>query len=125
MAEDGPALAHVGGGIWAGFIPGMGAGDLYKFAILRPDGVWRLHADPLARWAETPPHTASRIVDTAFAWTDAGWLADRGATPPDDRPMSVYELHLGSWRPGLGYRELADDPTVVETYLGSIPEARQ
>ncbi len=116
IPEDGPALAATGGGVWAGFVPGIGAGELYKFAILRPDGVWRLHADPLARWTETPPHTASRIVDSAYAWSDGGWIAARGDAP-HDRPMSVYEIHLGSWRPGLGYRELAD--ALIE-YVGEL-----
>jgi len=115
VPADGPALAPVGSGVWAGFVPGMAAGDLYKFAI-RHDA-WRLHADPLARWTETPPRTASRVVESRYAWQDAGWLAERAGHDPRERPVSVYEVHLGSWRPGLGYRELAD--ALIE-YVGGL-----
>ena len=118
VPEDGPALSPVGSGVWEAFVPGIGAGDLYKFAIRGRDGAWRLHADPMARWAETPPHTASRIVESHYAWGDAEWLSRRRALDPHTGQMSVYELHLGSWRPGLGYRELADELIPYVTELG-------
>jgi len=115
VPQDGPALAPVGSGVWAGFVPGLEAGDLYKFAIRHE--AWRLHADPLARWTETPPRTASRIVESWYEWGDAAWLADRAGRDPRDRPVSVYEVHLGSWRPGLDYRQLAD---ALIDYVGEL-----
>lgn len=96
-------------GVWELFVPGLGAGTTYKFELLTREGTWVTRADPMARHTEVPPATASRVVDTAHAWQDADWLAARAASDPHDGPMSVYELHLGSWRPGLGYRELAEE----------------
>ncbi len=117
VPEDGPALVPVGGGVWAAFVPGIGVGELYKYAIRRPDGTWRLHADPLARWTEVPPHTASRVVESAYEWADADWLAARAADDPHQAAMSVYEIHLGSWRLGLDYRALADE---LIAYVGEL-----
>jgi len=116
--EDGPAFAHLGGGVWQAFVPGLGAGALYKFAIRAKDGSWRQHADPMARWAETPPHTASRVFASEHAWGDEEWMSRRRGEDPHSGPMSVYEVHLGSWRPGLSYRELADELIPYVTGLG-------
>jgi 1,4-alpha-glucan branching enzyme len=96
-------------GVWELFVPGLGAGTTYKFEILTPDGDWVQRADPMARYTEVPPLTASRVGDTLFAWSDDEWMRRRAETDPHDSPMSVYEVHLGSWRPGLGYREAADE----------------
>jgi 1,4-alpha-glucan branching enzyme len=94
-------------GVWELFIPGLPAGTCYKFRILGPDGTWQEKADPMAFATEVPPATASRITSSSHVWTDDEWLARRDATEWISAPMSVYEVHLGSWRPGLGYRELA------------------
>ena len=118
VPEDGPAMNSIGSGVWEAFVPGVGAGDRYKFAICGPDGGWQLHADPLARWTQTPPDTASRVVVSDYVWGDERWLADRTAVDPHLGPMSVYEVHLGSWRPGLGYRELAEELIAYVTDLG-------
>ncbi len=105
----GHALRSMGGsGVWELFVPGLEAGTVYKFEIRTPDGDWILKADPMARQAELPPATASVVTRSAYRWQDGDWLAARGARTPLDGPMSVYEVHLGSWRPGLGYREAAD-----------------
>lgn len=96
-----------GNGIWELFVPGLTSGT-YKFEILTADGRWVERADPMARQAETPPATASVITETRYEWNDAEWLAGRAAVEPSTQPMSVYELHVGSWRPGLGYRDLAE-----------------
>jgi 1,4-alpha-glucan branching enzyme len=96
-----------GNGIWELFVPGLTSGT-YKFEILTADGRWVERADPMARQAETPPATASVITETRYEWNDAKWLAGRVAVEPSTQPMSVYELHVGSWRPGLGYRDLAE-----------------
>ncbi|WP_369053800.1 1,4-alpha-glucan branching protein GlgB [Kineococcus terrestris] len=96
-------------GVWELFVPGVGAGSRYKFEILGADGHWRQKADPMAQATEVPPATASVVAETSYTWGDAEWLERRGATDPHAGPISVYEVHLGSWRQGLGYRELADE----------------
>jgi 1,4-alpha-glucan branching enzyme len=109
-----PMRRRIEAGVWELFVPGAGAGDLYKFEVLGADDVLRLKADPYARWTEPPPATASRILPpSAFAWGDAGWLARRAAAQSRDAPIAIYEVHLGSWRRHgdgrwLSYRELAD-----------------
>ena len=95
-------------GVWELFVPGVVGGDRYKFEILGRDGSWRQKADPLARGTEVPPATGSVVVESSYAWGDEKWLHSRSAHDPHAGPMSVYEVHLGSWRPGLGYRELAE-----------------
>lgn len=96
-------------GVWELFVPGIGVGSAYKFEILTADGQWVMKADPMARRAEVPPATASVVTESEYTWSDDEWLADRASGSVHDRPMSTYELHLGSWRPGLGYREAADE----------------
>ena len=95
-------------GIWELFIPGVGEGTSYKFEILTRDGRWIQKADPMARWAEVPPATASVVTKARHAWNDDAWMAHRARTNPVDQPMSIYEVHLGSWRPGLSYRDAAE-----------------
>ncbi len=96
-------------GIWELFIPNLPPGACYKFRILGQDGNWHEKADPMAFATEVPPATASRVTLSSHLWTDDDWLARREATEWVSAPMSVYEVHLGSWRPGLGYRELATE----------------
>lgn len=95
-------------GIWEIFVPGAGAGACYKFQILGRDGHWRDKADPMARGTEVPPLTGSRVVESRYAFGDSGWMQARADRDPHNEPMSVYEIHLGSWRLGLNYRQLAD-----------------
>jgi len=95
-------------GVWEIFVPGVEAGALYKFELLTPDGRWVQRADPMARFAEVPPATASIVVESRHAWGDHEWMAARTGRDAVSSPMSVYELHAGSWRPGLGYCELAE-----------------
>lgn len=94
-------------GVWELFVPGVGEGALYKFDITRPDGTHTLRADPMARRTEVPPSTASIVTESHHVWHDEEWLARRGDLPVHEAPFSVYEVHLGSWRPGLTYRQLA------------------
>jgi 1,4-alpha-glucan branching enzyme len=105
-------------GVWELFVPGVGDGTRYKFAVLGRDGVWRAKADPLAQHTEHPPQTASVVFTSDYAWADAGWLAERAARNPHTGPMSIYEVHLGSWRAGLGYRQLAEELTDYVTTMG-------
>jgi len=95
-------------GVWELFVPGLNPGSAYKFEIQTAAGEWVTRADPMARYTERPPATASVVGESKYVWSDAGWLAQRAAHDPHDAAMSVYEMHLGSWRAGLGYRELAD-----------------
>lgn len=97
-----------GNGVWELFVPGLQPGNAYKFEILGANGAWIEKADPMARYTERPPATASVIGESHYRWGDSGWLTARAEHDPHHQPMSVYEMHLGSWRPGLGYRELAD-----------------
>jgi 1,4-alpha-glucan branching enzyme len=105
-------------GVWELFVPGVGAGTRYKFDVCGADGTHTLRADPLARRTECPPANASVVHDSAYAWGDAAWLARRGERPPHEAPMSVYEVHLPSWRPGLGYRRLAEELPAYVRRLG-------
>ncbi|MBN9510080.1 MAG: 1,4-alpha-glucan branching protein GlgB [Alphaproteobacteria bacterium] len=87
-------LRHAAG-VWELFIPGIGPGALYKYELLGPDGaLLPLKADPVAGAAERPPATASIVVDDTRHWHDAAW---RAAPPRGDGPISIYEVHAGSW----------------------------
>jgi len=94
-------------GVWELFVPGIGAGRAYKFEILGRDGHWTQKADPMARSTEVPPHTASVVASSSYTWNDGAWLTQRAASQAHAEPLSVYEVHLGSWRSGLSYRQLA------------------
>jgi 1,4-alpha-glucan branching enzyme len=103
-----PMRALGSSGVWEIFVPGLGAGTTYKFDVLGADGVWRGKADPLAAHTEHPPATASVVFTSTYEWNDADWLAGRSQTDALAAPMTTYEVHLGSWRQGLSYKELAE-----------------
>ncbi|WP_330264375.1 1,4-alpha-glucan branching enzyme [Streptomyces griseorubiginosus] len=106
-------------GVWELFVPGVGEGELYKFEITRPDGSKTLRADPLARRTEVPPNTSSIIHASHHEWGDEEWLAQRAeGAPAHQAPFSVYEIHLPSWRPGLTYRQLAEQLPAYVKDLG-------
>jgi 1,4-alpha-glucan branching enzyme len=96
-------------GVWELFVPDIGAGTRYKYQVLGQDGVWREKADPLARHTEVPPATASVVYATNYEWGDGQWMDRRAESSAYDGPMSVYEVHLGSWRWGRTYRDLAHE----------------
>jgi len=105
----GHAMRSLGAsGVWELFVPGVADGAHYKFEILGKDGHWKQQADPMARRTEVPPNTASIVTASRHEWSDQAWLADRSTHSAHDSPMSIYEVHLASWRQGLSYRELAD-----------------
>jgi 1,4-alpha-glucan branching enzyme len=119
-----PLRSHPGG-LWELFVPGGKAGALYKFAVRGADGAAQpLKADPFAFEMEAPPRSASIVHgDDAFPWRDGAWLERRGRIPPHRAPMSLYEVHLGSWRRGrdggfLGYAELAEQLVPYAADLG-------
>jgi 1,4-alpha-glucan branching enzyme len=123
------------GGFWELFVPGLRPGHLYKYEILGADGqLLPLKADPQAERAEQPPNTASIIAEPSrHVWQDGRWMADRWERNDRQAPISIYEVHLGSWRRNLAengryltYRELADQlvPYAVEmgfTHLELMP----
>ncbi|WP_122820193.1 1,4-alpha-glucan branching protein GlgB [Varibaculum vaginae] len=96
-------------GVWELFIPNVEIGARYKFEILGPDGNWRQKADPMARACEIPPLTASVVTDKHHQWEDGEWMEKRAKTDPHNSPMSVYEMHIGSWSYDTHYRDLAED----------------
>jgi 1,4-alpha-glucan branching enzyme len=107
-----------GSGVWELFVPGVGSGAMYKFQVCGADGVWRDKADPLAQYTQVPPERASIVFASEYEWNDAAWLERRAAHKPVQEPMSVYEVHLDSWRKGLSYRELADQMVEYVADLG-------
>ena len=107
--KSNPMIPLGSNGLWEIFIPDLGPGTKYKFAIEGRDGKWVDHADPMARQTEVPPHTASIVNESNYQWSDASWMTNRAMYQPWKSPVSVYEVHLGSWKPGLTYRELAKE----------------
>jgi 1,4-alpha-glucan branching enzyme len=110
-----PLALQGGSGIWAGFVPGIGKGTVYKLHVRsRVHGYTVEKADPFGFHHETPPRTASIVWDLDYQWSDAEWMASRAARNALAAPISIYEVHLGSWRRDpadprrlLSYRELA------------------
>ncbi|MBU2527285.1 MAG: 1,4-alpha-glucan branching protein GlgB [Bacteroidetes bacterium] len=103
-------------GIWEGFIPGVGKGNLYKYKIhSNHNDVKTEKADPYARFCEHPPKTASVVWEADYKWKDKAWMGYRKDKNGLDKPYSVYEVHIGSWKKkieenrSLTYKELADD----------------
>ncbi len=121
------------GGYWETFLPGLGHGDRYKYEVIGADGRVVLKADPYGRFFETPPRTASIVWGGAgHVWGDAAWMSSRaGKGEWRERPMSIYEVHLGSWQRAADgrlptYREMAERlvPYVVEmgfTHIELLP----
>jgi 1,4-alpha-glucan branching enzyme len=103
-------------GVWELFLPEVEPGARYKYEILDAGGELRLKADPYAQEAEHPPQTASIVFRSGHEWGDAEWLTRRATEQPLARPVSIYEVHLGSWRLNtlegnrpLTYSELAEE----------------
>ena len=99
-------------GIWEGFVAGVAHGHAYKYRVVPKHGQGMDKADPFAVHAETPPAQASRAWDLAYTWSDDEWMRKRASANGLAGPMSIYEVHLGSWRRGengrlLSYREIA------------------
>ncbi len=104
------AMTRVGdSGIWSALVPDIGVGAQYKYRIRGADGDWVDRADPMARYAEKPPSTASIVWHSTYDWNDQAWLAARAETTAVDAPMAIYEMHLASWRKHPGRREPGAD----------------
>lgn len=122
-----PMVQSGSSGVWECFVPGVGSGQAYKFHVRGADGHWRDKADPMAFHTEVPPHTASVTFASTHAWGDEEWMTSRAEnTRHDQQPMSVYEVHLGSWRhhprgPGeqaYSYDDLAEHLTAYVLEMG-------
>ena len=87
-----------GSGIWEGFFSGIHRGEAYKYGIRSQSGDYFEKADPFAAYAEIPPQTASIVWDPEYLWKDEEWLTNRKENKQRPQPMSVYEVHLGSWK---------------------------
>jgi 1,4-alpha-glucan branching enzyme len=93
-----PMRKPVSSGIWELFVPGIGAGTLYKYRV-HADGSFSDRADPYGFGAEVPPRTASKVVDlVCHSWRDQEWMEQRASRNSLSAPLSIYEVHLGSWR---------------------------
>ena len=113
-----------GSGIWEGFLAGPALGDGYKFHI-RSAGGEQEKADPFARQSEEPPRSASRLCTLDYTWADDDWMAKRRAVNALNAPLSIYEVHLGSWRRvpeegdrWLSYREIAPQLAAYVQQMG-------
>lgn len=114
-----------GSGIWETFIPHLTKGEYYKYFVESHNGHTAEKGDPYAFHWETPPHTASIVWPLDFKWTDQKWLKERKNGAPLEKPISVYEMHLGSWRKKaeeggrfLTYREIAAELPAYCQYMG-------
>ena len=130
-----PMRRRHAGGLWELFVPGLRPGHLYKYELLGPNGeLLPLKADPLAEQAEMPPGTASVVAAVSrHVWQDGAWMTERAQRNDREAPISIYEVHLGSWRRNLAaqgrylsYRELAEQlvPYVAElgfTHIEVLP----
>ena len=131
-----PMRLHPANGVWDLFVPGLADGEMYKFELLGADGtLLPLKSDPLAHRMEPPPGNASIVYESAHAWSDAEWMAQRPQRCALDRPLAIYEVHPGSWRhridqnssdqsdagqtgQRLSYRELAVDLVAYACDMG-------
>ncbi len=95
-------------GVWEAVVENAKVGDRYKYELHPRGGGLTLRADPVAFAAEVPPSTASVIAGNAHRWHDEAWLERRRASEPHAGPISIYEVHLGSWRVGANFRETAE-----------------
>ena len=116
--NEGFAMQPLPGGFWQLFTTAPKLGDLYKFRLQTKQGRLLYKADPFAFAAEKRPGTASKLVELGYSWQDADWLAERRRGSHFEKPLNIYEMHLGSWRRKdgtaenpegfLSYRELAE-----------------
>jgi 1,4-alpha-glucan branching enzyme len=120
-----PMRRRHAGGLWEIFVPGLRPGHLYKYELIGPDGgLLPLKADPYAEQAEHPPGTASIVAPPSrHVWQDGSWIGERWRRQERDAPISIYEVHLGSWRRNergeyLSYRELAEQLVPYVADLG-------
>ena len=112
-SEEAAPMSPLDGGVWEAFLPGLKQYDSYKYAVHTADGRVLAKADPYAFHAETRPGNASKLYDlSGYQWGDGGWMDYRKKNPIYEKPLNIYEVHLGSWRRTgddqmLSYRDIA------------------
>lgn len=112
-------MRRLGGtGVWELFVPDVADGTMYQYEVCGADGVWRHKADPLAQRTQVPPERASVVYTSHHEWGDEAWMTERARGGDVAKPMSIYEVHLGSWRKDRSYRELADELVDYVSGLG-------
>ena len=114
-AQADPLTVRGSSGIWEGEVTAARAGDVYKYAITTGDGTVLDKADPVAFFSEVPPRTGSVVADLAYRWDDDEWMRSRGAGATVDAPISIYEVHFGSWL------RSPEDPDRLLTYAEVAP----
>ncbi len=120
-----PMRVLANSGVWEIFLPDVGAGAIYKYEIKTQNGDLRIKSDPMAKRMQLPPETASVVEVSEFEWEDEAWMKSRAEQDIRRRPVTIYELHLGSWmhvnngsRRSLTYREAAERLVEHVTKLG-------
>lgn len=120
-----PMRKHHDIGVWDIFMPGIEPGELYKFEVLDAQGhLLPLKSDPMAKYCEPAPGNAARVTDSRYEWQDEKWMDTRAARTALDAPISIYEVHLASWRRHrsehrmLSYEELADELIAYVANMG-------
>ncbi|WP_341926810.1 1,4-alpha-glucan branching protein GlgB [Nocardioides psychrotolerans] len=96
-------------GVWELFVPAVGSGTSYKYVVLGADGEWREKADPMASYSEIAPATSSVVFESRHTWQDDAWMKARAEGSAVTEAMSIYEVHLASWRSGRSFDDLADE----------------
>jgi 1,4-alpha-glucan branching enzyme len=114
-AQADPLIVRGSSGIWEGVVTAARAGDVYKYAITTGDGRVLDKADPVAFFSEVPPRTGSVVADLAYRWADDEWMHSRGAAATMAAPISIYEVHFGSWL------RSPEDPDRLLTYAEVAP----
>ncbi len=113
------AMRSIGAsGVWELYVPGVGPGALYRYEILSRHGDWITKADPMAKATEGLPGMASVVEESTYTWGDQKWMEARASWQSPEEPMSIYEVHLGSWKQGLSYRQLADELVAYMKEMG-------
>ena len=122
-AQSHPLRPRESSGIWEGFLPGVARGACYKYFVASRYNLYRAQkADPFAVRAQTPPETASVVWDRNYAWGDGDWMSHRRRRHALDAPISVYEVHLGSWMrvpEEAGYRCDTQGRNVIDDRMGT------
>ncbi|WP_246044275.1 1,4-alpha-glucan branching protein GlgB [Propioniferax innocua] len=116
--ESHPMELIPGTGVWGIFVEDAHPGQVYKFKVHGADGRWVDKADPMARFAQSAPETGSIVTESHYEWNDADWLERRGRARHHAEPISIYEIHLGGWRRGKTYVELADELVEYVSWQG-------
>lgn len=104
-------------GVWSGQVEAIGDGTLYQYEIIAADGARLIKSDPFAQFGQLQPQRSSLTFTSSYQWRDTLWMQQRSAAQPHVEPMSIYEVHLGSWRRGRSYAELA---TELVTYVRDL-----